>query len=113
LLRIKGPSVALAELTERPCVGLALFTRDEWSALKRRGLSAREIRPEMAGVRVSLYPAFGNAAAVIRDPAWSAADAGGLPSGVAWVALGAPRLKGTSIPVEWETGMSLRCDPAQ
>jgi hypothetical protein len=114
LLRIRGAPVPLEQLAHRPCVGMALFRQDEWSALQQRGVAPKAVTPAMAQLRVRLYPAVGQDSAVIYDPhaRVSSGSPGGeatVQTGASWIAIAAPHLKRTSIPVE-VSARSGRCD---
>ena len=108
LLRIRGPALAPETLAARPCVGLALFTVDEWNAVRARRVKPIDVAPELARVRVRLYPAIGADSAAVLDPL--AAAQGSESPGEAWIASGAPYLNGTSIPVTVSPDTRGGCD---
>jgi hypothetical protein len=78
LTQIQGDSVTRQQLANRSCVGLALFSKWEWSILTAGGRKPSDIRPSEASIRFRLYPATKDARAAVED----------IRDGKAYVALG-------------------------
>lgn len=60
-------TVALSQLTNRPCIGIALFSTKEWSALLAGGRQPSEVRPSEATTRYRVYPATQNARVTVEN----------------------------------------------
>ena len=96
----EGDPVALSQLADRPCVGVALFSRTEWAQLLTRGRTPEDVRPAEASLRLRVYPATLNARAAVED----------IHAGTAHVAIGIeqaasagvrPRGTSASEPFRW------------
>ena len=67
ILAGQGDTVALSQLTDRPCIGVALFSNKEWAALIASGRKPSEVRPSEATRRLRVYPATTNARATVEN----------------------------------------------
>jgi hypothetical protein len=74
----QGDVVARPQLADRPCVGVALFTKSEWAQLTASGRRPSDVRPSEAAMRLRLYPATKAARAAVED----------IGEGTAYVAIG-------------------------
>ena len=108
LLRIRGTAVDPNQLATRPCLGLALFTAEEWKVAQERGARAGETLARMARTGAWLYPAMGTDSAVVLEMGSQRQQS--QVAGVAWIALGAFHLRSSSIPVTVSPDTPPRCD---
>jgi len=108
LLRIRGAAVDPGQLAARPCLGIALFTAEEWQVAKARGPQSAEAMAALARTHAWLYPAVGADSAVVLDPGTQAQ--GSEVKRTVWIALGAFHLKGSSIPVRVSPDTPVRCN---
>lgn len=60
-------TVALSQLANRPCIGIALFSIKEWKALTVDGRTPSEVRPSEATMRLRVYPASATARATVEN----------------------------------------------
>jgi hypothetical protein len=67
LTQWQGDTVRLSTLANRPCLGVALFSRGEWAALASAGKLPGDIRPRDAAWRIRIYPATRSAPIAIHD----------------------------------------------
>lgn len=62
-----GDAVAQSQLADRPCIGIALFSNREWTALIASGRKPSEVRPSEATMRLRVYPATPSARATVEN----------------------------------------------
>ena len=63
----EGELVPKAQLSDRSCVGVALFSKAEWAAFLGRGLKPADVRPSQASLRLRLYPASGDRPPAVQN----------------------------------------------
>jgi hypothetical protein len=63
----ESDTVALSQLANRPCIGIALFSTREWAALTAGGRQPSDVRPSEATMRLRVYPATTNARAAVEN----------------------------------------------
>jgi hypothetical protein len=88
--QIQGDSVSRASLTGRPCIGLALFSKNEWAQLTATRRPT-DVRPSEAFMRLRLYPARTGSPAAVQH----------VQTGEAYVALGLEYAQNGFPPTKW------------
>src|SRR5262245_28896313 len=66
LTQMEGESVTRSQLANRPCIGVALFSKYEW-AVVTANRNPDEVRPSEAAMRLRVYPATQTVRAAVEN----------------------------------------------
>jgi hypothetical protein len=108
LTQMEGDVVARSQLSNRACIGVALFSNREWATLTA-SRKPSEVRPSEATMRLRLYPATPTARATVEN----------IQKRTAYVAIGLELLQNppprapfnAGVPLEWS--VQARLDSAR